>query len=112
MTGPTGCALLALPDDNAVAAIALAPCNTSRRVGVMAHPRPVHSRSATTNDHHGAALVPSMPLQYQADTSGQLAPRWSRISSQTISVSVPWLARKQLVAAPAASFLTGIGAML
>ena len=31
-----------------------------------------HSLSATTNDHHGAALVPSMPLQYQADASGQL----------------------------------------
>src|SRR5204862_976089 len=96
MTGLTGCAPVALPDGNAVAAMALAPCSTSRRVGVMAYLRPFQSRSATTNDHHGAALVPSMPLQYQADTSGQVSPRWSRINSQTISVSAPLLARDWL----------------
>ena len=70
-----------------------------------------HIRSAMTNDHHGPGLAPNIALQYHAETSGQIAPCSSRIISHTATASSPWPARKQLIAASDAFFLTGIGVM-
>ena len=46
-----------------------------------------YSDCATTNDHHGGGLDRSMPSQYQAETSDQLPPRSSRITSQTVMLT-------------------------
>src|SRR5215471_1263388 len=68
--------------------------------------------SATTNDHQGARLAPNIVFQYHAETSGQLSPASSRITSQTLMASEPRLARQQPMAAPAASLRTDIGTTL
>src|SRR6266851_8379782 len=104
--GALGGAPMTLPTRNC------APSSVPRQCDCAAAAVHRHSLSATTNDHHGAALAPSRPSQYHADTSGQLPPRWSRMTSHTLSRSAPWLARKQPIAAPDASFLTGIGVTL
>src|SRR5437764_13235492 len=59
-----------------------------------------HSDCATTNDHHGGGLDRSMPSQYQAETSDQLPPRSSRITSQIVKLTPCKVARKQPMVLP------------